>query len=221
MRRQRYQAKDFQPGDIIRINNKLWTIDRVEQVDPESCPESWNEWNKKGARRVHVCDQKGNLGRFTLPSNIYYRHLETIATAEDEGHWPVCQGCGEAWPCTHNSTGFEGRMLADKAIAVAQREFENPWPCSWCNMFALYDQKRFKTERGLKMHISKCRYNPNNWDFAAWLPSFSDTLIIDGGTRNGDPDSEAWRIAEAVKERAINGTLIQGPDARERLFGTS
>ncbi len=218
---QRYRAADFRVQDVIRYKLALWTIERVEVPadDFDGWPENWSDYQREGARFLHVVGETGEQARITCPRFSPPGQIETIATEEDEGHWPVCQGCGEAWTCTHHSVSVKAKFAADGAIKRAVREFENPWPCAWCKRFQR--ERRFSTERGLKTHIRLCKSNPNNWDLDERLPMFDEKIRFKGsGLTRAFPNEqqvEFRRIADKVRERALQGDL---PDDFCMLFAS-
>lgn len=220
MTRYRSYSSDIQPGDILRANfgdgtSQVFEVTKTVKVDDPSIanlPDEWADYQKRSAHRIFCRDiYDGSEFRYTWPHSLPYGRVELIGTADDEGHWPICRDCGGIWPCPEVKIMRQARERSEKVLAQAVNEFEKPFPCHWCARFRSWGDKRFASERGLKVHLRRCWSNPTNWRLDEWIPTFTDSLQIRGGFQPGATSDEyermARRLAEAVKAHAESGTL--------------
>lgn len=154
----------IEPRDIIAFQQVAYMVREV--LDPADVPaarrmlEEWPAWRRQRARVLDVSRVSDGLGRRLLvemprPHPDLY-DVRLLAKADDEEHWPVCQWCGEPWPCHEVETIRRVRREVNRELHHLQQATDLPHECpAGCS-------KRFRTKRGATMHAQRARrHNPD------------------------------------------------------------
>lgn len=118
-------TSNLREGQLVAWAHRVWRVVSVEQLDEDKREEEGRGMNVRRPWRVVLANPSSvnrdevALGVGQYPSRI---HMFT-----EEEHYPVCAGCGGAWPCRE----LHLRDQAQRAAARARR-YELAGVCPAC-----------------------------------------------------------------------------------------